>query len=141
MPAMPSTPRGWRTNSAGGRARILTAGSRRRSAGISTTNGGGSRFASATTGSGWDCSRPREAELSVRMVVTGREGQVVRSIAERAKGTDVEVVSIGRPDLDLAGSADAIVRAVEEARPDVLVSAAAYTQVDRAEAEPELAFA
>jgi dTDP-4-dehydrorhamnose reductase len=75
------------------------------------------------------------------MVVTGREGQVVRSIAERAKGTDVEVVSLGRPDLDLAGSADAIGGAVEEARPDVLVSAAAYTQVDRAETEPELAFA
>jgi dTDP-4-dehydrorhamnose reductase len=75
------------------------------------------------------------------MVVTGREGQVVRSLAERAQGTSMEVISLGRPELDLASPPDAIVAAVEEARPDVLVSAAAYTQVDRAEAEPELAFA
>jgi dTDP-4-dehydrorhamnose reductase len=53
----------------------------------------------------------------------------------------VEVASLGRPVRDLAASADAIVGAVEEAQPDVLVSAAAYTQVDRAETEPELALA
>ena len=77
----------------------------------------------------------------MRMVVTGRDGQVVRSIVERANGSDVNVVPLGRPDLDLAGSADAVMDVVERARPDVLVSAAAYTQVDRAEAEAELAFA
>src|SRR5215213_1101161 len=75
------------------------------------------------------------------MLVTGREGQVARSLVERAVGIDVEVVCLGRPDLDLAGSADAIMAAVEKVRPDLLVSAAAYTQVDRAETEPELAFA
>jgi dTDP-4-dehydrorhamnose reductase len=77
----------------------------------------------------------------VRMVVTGRDGQVVRSIVERANDSDVDVIPLGRPDLDLAGPADAVMEAVERARPDVLVSAAAYTQVDRAEAESDLAFA
>lgn len=75
----------------------------------------------------------------MRIVVTGREGQVVRSLVERSVGP--EVVPLGRPELDLAGPADAIVSAIEAARPDVVVSAAAYTQVDKAESEVDLAFA
>ena len=77
----------------------------------------------------------------MRMVVTGREGQVVRSLLERGAGTQFDVVPIGRPSLDLAGPPEAIEAAIIDARPDILVSAAAYTQVDRAESEPELAFA
>jgi dTDP-4-dehydrorhamnose reductase len=76
----------------------------------------------------------------MRLVVTGQEGQVVRSLAQRAPG-DVEIVALGRPELDLAGEPDLIVSAIENARPDVVVSAAAYTQVDKAESEPEAAFA
>jgi dTDP-4-dehydrorhamnose reductase len=77
----------------------------------------------------------------VRLVVTGREGQVVRSIFERAAGSKFEIVPLGRPELDLAGEPAAIRLAVEASRPDLLVSAAAYTHVDRAETEPEAAFA
>lgn len=76
----------------------------------------------------------------MRLVVTGREGQVVRSLVERSPA-GVEVVRLGRPELDLAGPADGIVSAIKAAQPDVIVSAAAYTQVDKAESEPELAFA
>lgn len=75
------------------------------------------------------------------MVVTGREGQVVRSLIERSAGQEIEVVCLGRPELDLTASPASIRSAIEGAKPDVLVSAAAYTQVDKAEAEPELAFA
>lgn len=77
----------------------------------------------------------------MRIVVTGREGQVVRSLLELAKDREAEVVPLGRPDLDLAGTATPIVAAIEAAKPDLIVSAAAYTQVDKAEAEPELAYA
>jgi dTDP-4-dehydrorhamnose reductase len=77
----------------------------------------------------------------VRVVVTGREGQVVRSLAERASGTDIDIIALGRPQLDLTGSDDVIETTIVEARPDVVVSAAAYTQVDKAETEPDLAFA
>src|SRR5437667_9504907 len=77
----------------------------------------------------------------MRMVVTGREGQVVRSLVERASGRGFEIVPLGRPAFDLAGPSDAIVSVIEAARPDVVVSAAAYTQVDKAESEPDLAFA
>jgi dTDP-4-dehydrorhamnose reductase len=77
----------------------------------------------------------------MRILVTGREGQVARSLAERAAPPEIEIVTLGRPELDLAGPADAIIAAVEGAEPDVIVAAAAYTQVDRAESEPEVAFA
>jgi len=77
----------------------------------------------------------------MRVVVTGREGQVARSLIERGSATGHVVVPLGRPALDLAGDPDAIVEAIEGARPDVVVSAAAYTAVDKAESEPDLAFA
>jgi len=77
----------------------------------------------------------------MRLAVTGREGQVVRSLIERAAGSEIEIVTLGRPAFDLAGRAEDIMAAIEAARPDGIVSAAAYTQVDRAESEPDVAFA
>jgi dTDP-4-dehydrorhamnose reductase len=77
----------------------------------------------------------------MRIVVTGREGQVVRALIERGASLGHEIVAIGRPDLDLAGDAGPIARALEAARPAAIVSAAAYTAVDQAEAEPDLATA
>lgn len=77
----------------------------------------------------------------MRLVVTGREGQVARSLVERGSAREVEIVCLGRPEIDLAGPADAIIDAIKGAAPDVIVSAAAYTQVDKAEGDPDLAFA
>jgi dTDP-4-dehydrorhamnose reductase len=77
----------------------------------------------------------------MRVVVTGREGQVVRSLIERGSAAGHVVVPLGRPALDLAGEPDAIVEAIEGAHPDVVVSAAAYTAVDKAESEADHAFA
>lgn len=77
----------------------------------------------------------------MRLVVTGREGQVARSLVERASRHEgIEVVAVGRPDLDLEDPAT-VLPALAEAAPDLVVSAAAYTAVDRAEAEPARAFA
>jgi dTDP-4-dehydrorhamnose reductase len=77
----------------------------------------------------------------VRLVVTGRDGQVAASLLEAGQAhAGVEVVAIGRPELDLARP-ETIVDAIALAKPDVVVSAAAYTAVDLAEDEPDLAFA
>ena len=77
----------------------------------------------------------------MRLVVTGREGQVVTSLLEAGQGrAGVEVVAIGRPELDLA-KPDTVIDAIAAAKPDIVVSAAAYTAVDQAEDEPDLAFA
>jgi len=77
----------------------------------------------------------------VRLVVTGREGQVAQSLIEVARDRDgVEVIAVGRPALDLARP-DTVFAALEAARPDIVVSAAAYTAVDQAEDEKDQAFA
>jgi len=77
----------------------------------------------------------------MRVLVTGREGQVARSLKERGLEAGHEVVTLGRPILDLAGSPQSIVAAILAERPEAIISAAAYTAVDLAESEPELAFA
>ena len=69
----------------------------------------------------------------MRIAVTGANGQVATSLLERA-GPKLEVVALGRPAFDLASRA-AVLAGLEAARPDVIVNAAAYTAVDKAEAE------
>jgi len=77
----------------------------------------------------------------MRIVVTGSEGQVARSLAEKAPLSGHELIAVGRPDIDLSGEPETIVAAIRAASPDVVVSAAAYTAVDKAESERDLAFA
>ena len=73
----------------------------------------------------------------MRVLVTGSKGQLVSALLKlRAPG--FTFFSAGRPGLDLA-EPESIARAIAEARPDAVVNAAAYTAVDQAEAEPELA--
>lgn len=76
----------------------------------------------------------------LRIAVTGREGQVARALAERGPALGAEVVCVGRPALDLTAPAT-ILPALAAAAPQVVVHAAAYTAVDRAEGEPDLAHA
>ena len=75
--------------------------------------------------------------MAIRIAVTGWTGQVVRAMLERVP-PGMEVVALRRPDLDLAipGKVAPVLRA---ARPDLIVNAAAYTAVDQAESEPDLA--
>jgi dTDP-4-dehydrorhamnose reductase len=62
-------------------------------------------------------------------------------LIERGATGAHEIIPLGRPEFDLAGDAAAIVATFERVKPDAIVSAAAYTAVDRAEAERGLAFA
>jgi dTDP-4-dehydrorhamnose reductase len=78
----------------------------------------------------------------MRIIVTGGPyGQVLESLLEVGAAAGHEIVPLGPPGLDLAGEAEAITRVLKAARPEAIVSAAAYTAVDRAESERELAFA
>lgn len=74
-----------------------------------------------------------------RFVVTGLRGQVAQSLVMLgAIRHDVEVVPVGRPDLNLC-SPETITSSILAARPDVIVSAAAYTAVDQAEGDERAA--
>ncbi|WP_062211053.1 dTDP-4-dehydrorhamnose reductase [Aureimonas sp. AU12] len=75
----------------------------------------------------------------MRLLVTGRKGQVAQALLGLASA-GLEVVALGRPVLDITDRAS-IDRAIAEHRPDVVVSAAAYTAVDKAESDEAAAFA
>lgn len=75
----------------------------------------------------------------VRVLVTGTEGQLARSLVRRAENDpDLKLLPVGRPELDLENSGS-VRGAIHAARPDVVINAAAYTAVDLAEDEPERA--
>jgi dTDP-4-dehydrorhamnose reductase len=78
---------------------------------------------------------------AIKVLVTGRDGQLAQALAERAAANRCfDIIRIGRPDLDLerpTGFQDLI----QKWAPDVVVSAAAYTAVDLAEDQPNEAHA
>lgn len=76
-----------------------------------------------------------------RVLLFGKDGQLGRALAPLL-GRDHELIAVGRAEADFAeaDSYESGVRtAVRDVRPDVIVNAAAYTAVDRAEREPEQA--
>lgn len=76
----------------------------------------------------------------MKILVPGANGQVGRELVRCGAERGIEVVGLGRAELDVTDAA-AVRRAVETHAPGAVVNAAAYTAVDRAEEEPALAFA
>ncbi|MGZ2457938.1 dTDP-4-dehydrorhamnose reductase [Rhizobium anhuiense] len=75
----------------------------------------------------------------MRIAVTGKSGQVTSAL-QALKAPDIEVITIGRPELELL--APSMVReTIAKLKPDVVVSSAAYTAVDKAESDEAAAFA
>lgn len=76
----------------------------------------------------------------MRVLVAGRTGQLATALGDRLPRDGHAVVALEAPALDLTDRAS-ILRALEEAAPDIVVNAAAYTAVDKAEEQRDLAFA
>ncbi|HWG21060.1 MAG TPA: dTDP-4-dehydrorhamnose reductase [Terracidiphilus sp.] len=74
-----------------------------------------------------------------RILILGAAGQVGRELQRSFAGAG-ELICAGRARANLA-QPDQLRELIRSVRPHVLLNAAAYTAVDRAEAEPELAFA
>lgn len=74
----------------------------------------------------------------MRVVVTGAQGQVVRALIEASQGSQFELLTLSRPTLDLTRP-ETIADALSTLRPDLVINAAAYTSVDQAETEEDLA--
>jgi dTDP-4-dehydrorhamnose reductase len=77
------------------------------------------------------------AHTGRRILVSGARGQIGHELL-RCLAPLGHVVGLDREALDLA-SADSIRRVMREIAPDVVVNAAAYTAVDKAEEEPAIA--
>src|SRR5690606_20697250 len=87
-----------------------------------------------------DARRARARSASgraMRLLVTGANGQVGHALARQGGAA---VIGLDRAALDITDR-EAVRRAVQQHAPDLVVNAAAYTAVDRAEAEEETAFA
>lgn len=77
----------------------------------------------------------------MRILLAGTQGQLARALVGKARRhAGIELVALGRPQLDLADGST-IARAVERIAPDLVVNAAAYTAVDQAERARDAAFA
>lgn len=75
--------------------------------------------------------------MSVRILLTGKNGQVGSELY-RLLAPNCELAALGRSELHLANTSD-IRRIVAQARPSIIINAAAYTAVDQAEKEETLA--
>ncbi|NLX17863.1 MAG: dTDP-4-dehydrorhamnose reductase [Desulfobulbus sp.] len=75
----------------------------------------------------------------MRILLTGRNGQVGFEL-QRALSPLGEIVAVGRRECDLADS-DGLRALIRKNQPDIVVNAAAYTAVDKAESELAEAFA
>lgn len=75
----------------------------------------------------------------MRVLITGANGQVGWEL-HRTAPTDVIVIALDKETLDICDPA-CVDQMVREHQPDVIINTAAYTAVDKAESEPELAFA
>ena len=76
----------------------------------------------------------------MRVIVTGRHGQLAQSLLELAAASaqSIEIVTLSRPEFDL-GRIEDIGPAIDRLAPDVVVNAAAYTAVDKAETDSDAA--
>jgi dTDP-4-dehydrorhamnose reductase len=76
--------------------------------------------------------------MTVRILQFGTTGQVARELLAQAKDFDVAITALSRADADFSNPQATAAR-VNAADFDLVVVAAAYTAVDQAESEPELA--
>ena len=74
-----------------------------------------------------------------KILLTGKNGQVGWEL-QRTLASLGNVIAVGHREMDLADP-DSIRKIIRDVRPGLIVNAAAYTAVDKAESEPNLAMA
>ncbi|CAB5137129.1 dTDP-4-dehydrorhamnose reductase (EC [Olavius algarvensis associated proteobacterium Delta 3] len=75
----------------------------------------------------------------MKILLTGADGQLGREVVRQSRNSGIHVDATDLPDTDI-GRADHVRRAVAEYQPELVINAAAYTAVDKAELETEIAF-
>ncbi|MEH6639368.1 MAG: dTDP-4-dehydrorhamnose reductase [Porticoccaceae bacterium] len=76
----------------------------------------------------------------MKILVTGAAGQVGSELVERGKAMGLNMIAASSAELDIT-CYETVTEYVTKTSPDIIINAAAYTAVDKAEDEPELAFA
>jgi dTDP-4-dehydrorhamnose reductase len=77
--------------------------------------------------------------MSCRVFIAGDRGQVARALSRLYAARGDSLLSAGRATADIA-DADAVHSAIRSFRPDLVINAAAYTAVDKAEDDEQQAY-
>lgn len=75
----------------------------------------------------------------MKVIVTGKGGQLAWEL-EQGKPAEVELISLGIDELDISNAAQ-VNEVLTVHSPDIVINAAAYTAVDKAESDQEVAYA
>ena len=78
--------------------------------------------------------------MEPRVLVVGKSGQLATALTERAEARRIPAMCVGRPEVDIA-TMDGLPDEAVAFAPTIVVNAAAYTAVDKAEDEEGAAFA
>lgn len=76
----------------------------------------------------------------MRILVAGGQGQIGSALAQQGLEQSLDLIALGRQDLDIT-STESIASVFARYEPGLLINAAAYTAVNKAESEPKLAYA
>lgn len=76
--------------------------------------------------------------MTIRIVIIGQSGQIAQALHAHLPGLGHEVITLARPEIDLERP-ETVMAALASFSPALIINPAAYTAVDKAEAEPELA--
>jgi dTDP-4-dehydrorhamnose reductase len=76
----------------------------------------------------------------MKILVIGHRGMLAQELLSCFVSADFAVLGRGRPEVDIT-QATSVRQTLAATQPDILINAAAYTAVDQAETEPDVAFA
>ena len=76
----------------------------------------------------------------MKVLITGAQGQVGKELTQIANKKGFDVIAAGRAELDITQTQN-IEDYITQCQPDIVINAAAFTAVDKAESEQDLAFA
>lgn len=76
----------------------------------------------------------------MRILITGSKGQVGTELVKQGQALNHEMLAFDQDQLDIT-QANSVQEIFNEHQPDIVINAAAYTAVDKAEQEVELAYA
>ena len=75
----------------------------------------------------------------MKILVTGADGQLGKELLLQGRESGFRLIAADLPELDVT-AADDVGSAIDRYRPFLVINAAAYTQVDKAETQPSLAY-
>ncbi|ANB59829.1 dTDP-4-dehydrorhamnose reductase [Anoxybacteroides amylolyticum] len=75
----------------------------------------------------------------MKIVVTGANGQLGQELVRQLQQTNFELYSFTKSDLDITNES-IVNEVITKIKPDIIINAAAYTKVDQAEIEEEIAY-